>query len=42
MWYHRANTYLISSGVGGARELTNSNDFRLPGDWSAEDWYIID
>lgn len=38
--YHRANNYLISTDLGGAREFSTSNDFVLAGDWIAEEWYL--
>ena len=41
-WFHRANSYLVPPNVGGAREFTNSNDLQLPGDWTAEEWYLIE
>jgi oligopeptide transport system substrate-binding protein len=38
--YHRANNYLISAELGGAREFSTSNDFVLAADWISEEWYL--
>src|SRR5690606_23302089 len=40
--FHLSNHYLVSDRLGGVRENAGSQDLRLPGDWAAEEWHLVD
>ncbi len=40
-YHHMAGHYLVSPEIGGARELSDTKNRVLPGDWAVEEWYLI-
>lgn len=40
-YYHHAGHYLVADDIGGAREHSDTKNRVLPGDWAAEEWYLI-